>query len=105
MQHVKGFFRFGPYRNDHHPAIRCGIGVGIPLVVLLLPGRFDLMVFASFGAFTGIYARGEAHGARLAHQGQAGAILVLCMLAGALTSMSGAGPWAVVAGTAVVAGA
>jgi hypothetical protein len=102
--HVREFFRVGPARNDHHPAIRCAIGVAVPLLTLLAMGRYDLMIFASFGAFTGIYGRGETHRERFLHQGQTGIVLVVTMMAGALTAMSGPGPWTVVIGTVIVAG-
>jgi uncharacterized membrane protein YccC len=103
-QYVREFFRVGPARQDHIVATRCGISVGLPLLALLAMGRFDLMIFAAFGAFTGIYGRGEAHGARLRHQGQFGVLIMLVMFLGALTSMADAGPWGIVFGTTVVAG-
>ena len=59
---MREFFRVGPARQDHIVGLRCAVSVGLPLLVLLAMDRFDLMVFAAFGAFTGIYGRGEAHG-------------------------------------------
>jgi hypothetical protein len=102
--HVREFFRVGPARRDHVVATRCAVSVGLPLLILLAAGRFDLMVFAAFGAFTGIYGRGEAHGVRLRHQGRFGVLILLVMFAGALTSAAGAGPWGIVFGTTIVAG-
>jgi hypothetical protein len=83
--HVHEFFRVAPARRDHVVATRCAISVGLPLLILLA-GRFALMIFAAFGAFTGIYGRGEAQGVRLRHQGQFGVLILRVMFAGALTS-------------------
>ena len=103
-EHVREFFRVGPARQDHIVGLRCAASVGLPLLVLLATDRFDLMVFAAFGAFTGIYGRGEAHGVRLRHQGEFGVLILLVMFAGALTAAADAGPWGIVIGTTVVAG-
>ncbi|MGF9663924.1 FUSC family protein [Arthrobacter crystallopoietes] len=103
-EHVREFFRVGPARQDHIVGLRCAASVGLPLLVLLAMDRFDLMVFAAFGAFTGIYGRGEAHGVRLRHQGEFGVLILLVMFAGALTAAADAGPWGIVIGTTVVAG-
>lgn len=54
--------------KDHHPALRCAVGVFVPLFMLVLLGRLDLAIFASFGAFTGIYGRREPHGIRFAQR-------------------------------------
>ena len=45
--HVREFFRVGPARRDHVVATRCAISVGLPLIILLAVGRFDLMIFAA----------------------------------------------------------
>lgn len=102
-----------PGNKDHHPAIRCAVGVFVPLTTLVLMGRVDLAVFASFGAFTGIYGRGEQHGARLVTQLRAGGLMLAVILLGALTARTGPAwgmtedqhVWLVVAATTVVAGA
>ena len=79
-EHVREFFRVGPARQDHIVGLRCAASVGLPLLVLLAMDRFDLMVFAAFGAFTGIYGRGEAHGVRLRHQGEFGVLILLIVI-------------------------
>ena len=51
--HVKllaEMFSVGPGNKDHHPALRCATGVFVPLITLVLLGRLDLAIFASFGA-------------------------------------------------------
>lgn len=49
-------FSIAPGNKDHHPALRCAVGVFVPLFTLVLLGRLDLAIFASFGAFTGTTA-------------------------------------------------
>ncbi|MCZ2404767.1 FUSC family protein [Paenarthrobacter sp. Z7-10] len=105
MNQLRNFFRVGPARNDHHAALRCAVNVGVPLLTLLALGHTELAIFASFGAFTAIYGRGTAHRQRLAHQGKAGALMLVTILAGDLTGLLGAGAWGIVVGTTIVAGA
>lgn len=105
LQQLTDIFRVGPSHNDHHPAIRCAIGVGVPLLVLLAIGRTDLSLFAALGAFTGVYGRGEPHRQRLAQQAPAAVLLLIAIFAAALTSHAAPGPEAIVEATALVAGA
>ncbi|MGG5174952.1 FUSC family protein [Pseudarthrobacter sp. J1763] len=104
MQRVTEYFRMQPGHNDHHPALRTAVGVGVPLLTLLLVGRLDLAVFAAFGAFTGIYSRNTHHRSRLREQTLAGGLLLVFIFAGQITSHSNAGPWVIVAGASVVSG-
>lgn len=104
LSHLHEIFRLAPARNDHHPAVRTAVGVGVPLLVLVLAGRIDLAIFASFGAFTGIYGRNEPHRERLLHQAKAGLLLLVFILTGSLASHAGIGPWGIVIGTTLVAG-
>lgn len=104
MNQIRNFFRVGPARNDHQAAWRCAVSVGIPLLTLLAIGHTELAIFASFGAFTAIYGRGTPHRQRLLHQGKAGALMLVTILAGAVTGLLNPGPWTVVFGTVIVAG-
>src|SRR6187200_1670116 len=61
-------FSMAPGNKDHHVATRCAIGVFVPLITLVLLDRLDLAIFASFGAFTGIYGRNEPHAKRFGLQ-------------------------------------
>ena len=97
-------FRIGPAHKDHEVAIRCAVGVGLPLAVLLVCGRIDLAIFATFGSFTGIYGRNEPHRQRLGHQLRAGALMFAVITAGALTSRLEPDAWGIVWGTTAVAG-
>ncbi|ANC72670.1 FUSC family protein [Deinococcus radiodurans] len=91
-----------PERRDRWPAQRIAVGVGAPLLLLLALGRADLTVYAAFGAFTGIYGRGEPLGERARHQALAGLLLVTCVGLGVLTAGS-ASPWTVMWVGALVA--
>lgn len=104
MLNLKQLFHIAPAANDHHPAIRCALGVGVPLLILLAIGRVDLSIYAVLGAFTGVYGRGEAHRPRLWQQTRAGGIILLAVFAGVLTSQFHFRPEAIVLGAALVAG-
>ena len=85
-----GVIRIGPHRGDHRVAARAALSVGIPLLVLLVIGRLDLSVYASFGAFAALYGRLDPPRTRVRMQATAGGILVLSMLLGTLLSSVGA---------------
>lgn len=113
--HVKmltEMFSIAPANKDHHPALRCAVGVFVPLFTLVLLGRLDLAIFASFGAFTGIYGRGEPHGIRFALQLRAGLLMLLVILLAALAARTGGAlglepagtTWLLVLATTLVAG-
>jgi uncharacterized membrane protein YccC len=106
-------FTIGPGNKDHHVALRCAVGVFVPLIILVMLNRLDLAIFASFGAFTGIYGRGELHRKRLFIQLRAGSLMLVVMLLATLSARAGhvlglsdsASTWAQVAATTAVAGA
>ncbi|HET8878900.1 MAG TPA: FUSC family protein [Arthrobacter sp.] len=106
-------FTLAPANKDHQAALRCAVGVFVPLISLVLLGRLDLAIFASFGAFAGIYGRNEPHGRRLVLQLRAGTLMLAVILLGALTAQAGTLPalapadriWLQVAATTLVAGA
>lgn len=106
---LPAMFTMAPADRDHEVAIRCGITVLVPLLTLLLIDRIDLAIFASFGAFTGIYGRNLQHGPRLQMQARAGALMVVVLLLATLAGRNGLSesenPWALVGLTTVVAGA
>lgn len=100
-------FSIGPMKNDHQVAIRVAAGLFIPLVSLVVAGRLDLAIFASFAAFTGIYGRNEPHRVRVVAQLRAGLLMLAVILAATLTArLSPDGvvsPWTIVVGTTIVA--
>ncbi|MCB5292590.1 hypothetical protein BJQ90_02026 [Arthrobacter sp. SO3] len=105
-------FTMAPGNKDHQVATRCAIGVFVPLITLVLLDRLDLAVFASFGAFTGIYGRNQPHATRFFLQVRAGSLMLLVMLLAALTARAGVAfavpaadmVWLQVFATTVVAG-
>ncbi|MFB9857565.1 FUSC family protein [Paenarthrobacter aurescens] len=113
MKAVAEMFTMGPGNKDHHPALRCAVGVFVPLITLTLLGRLDLAVFASFGAFTGIYGRNEPHSVRFRSQLRAGGFMLLIILLATLMAraahaggLDGAAySWLLTAATTLVAGA
>ncbi|HEY4616083.1 MAG TPA: FUSC family protein [Citricoccus sp.] len=105
---LPSLFTIAPANKDHEVGIRCGVTVLVPLLTLLLIGRIDLAIFASFGAFTGIYGRNTTHGVRLHMQLRAGLLMIAVILAATLAGRHGfsesENPWGLVALTTVVAG-
>jgi uncharacterized membrane protein YccC len=101
---LRDLLSIAPSADDHHPALRCAAGVGIPLLVVLVLGRLDLAVFAMFGAFAGIYGRNEPHRQRLATQVRGGGLMLVVILAAALTARADVGPRELVLLTSAVAG-
>ncbi|WP_247827917.1 FUSC family protein [Arthrobacter antioxidans] len=104
MSLLRDLVHVAPSARDHQPALRCAIGVAVPLSVVLLLGRLDLAVFATFGAFAGIYGRNEPHRERLATQLRGGGLMLGVILAAALTGGADVGPWDLVLLTGAVAG-
>jgi hypothetical protein len=82
-------FTMAPANKDHHVAVRCAVGVFVPLITLVLLDRVDLAIFASFGAFTGIYGRNEPHGRRFGVQLRGGSLMLLVVVLAALTARAG----------------
>ena len=107
---LKRFLRLGPSRADHLPAFRITAGLAVPLICLLLIGRIDWALYVGFGAFTGIFSRGEPTRLRARRQALMGVILTLCVTVGATIASIGehipavAELWISLVVTSVVAG-
>lgn len=65
-----------PPSGHHRPALRVALGLAVPGVALLSMGRPDLIIYAVFGAVTGMYGRTDPRRRRAIHQGQAAAVLI-----------------------------
>ena len=102
MHPVRDFLSVPASDNDHHPAMRIMLGVGIPLLLLVAIDRMDLAVFATLGAFTGVYGRGEAHRARFSQQWRAALVMLATIAAGLAASYLRLDYMSLIAGTAVV---
>lgn len=102
--HLRGFAALGPAEEDHWPALRMVLGVGIPTVVLLVAGHPELVINAVFGGFAGMYGRGANRVVRLRHQSSAGALLVAGVGLGSALSAVQAPETALVLAEAAFAG-
>lgn len=106
---LRRLLTLGPGDTDPWIGIRCGVGVFLPLIVLLGIDRLDLAIFAIFGAFTGIYGRVPGHRDRLRSQTSAGVLFVALILAAWTVNVllvdhdSPVGGWVIVALTTLVA--
>ncbi len=99
------FLALGPHAGAHRVALRAGLSVAIPLLLLHALGRLDLSLFATFGAFAALYGRADGHGARGRMQLSAAAVLVACVTLGTAVAVSPARDWLVLPVAALVAAA
>ena len=90
-------------RADRRHALRVAVGLGVPGLALLAAGRPDLIVYAAFGSFVGMYGRNESPRARFRHQVWGAALLLAGVGTGILLSHSHAPVWALVAAGAAFA--
>jgi len=104
LRQVRALHRLEPASNDHLAAFRVAVSVAVPSLVLLFLGRADLIIYAVFGALTGMYGRDEPHQLRLRHQSQAALVLLSGVAVGVLLSVNHLHSWWLVAVEAVLAG-
>ncbi len=97
-------FDLGPHAGAHWTALRASLAIFVPLVACLASGRGDLLLYAAIGAFTALYGRHEPARARLAMQAQAGVVLVVGVVVGALVATVPFRLWLLVPVAAVWAG-
>ncbi|MBA4608393.1 FUSC family protein [Aeromicrobium sp. Marseille-Q0843] len=84
---------FAPHGDAHWISLRAGVSFGVPLLLLWWIDRLDLVLPATFGAFTALYGRANAHRPRAVMQASAGTVLVACVALGTSLGALGAGPW------------
>jgi hypothetical protein len=104
MDQVRALHRLEPANRDHLAALRVAISVAVPSLLLLAAGRTDLIMYAVFGALTGMYGRSEPHQLRLLHQCQAAVVLLGGVTVGVVLSINHIHSWWLVAVEAVLAG-
>jgi hypothetical protein len=97
------FLVVGPHAGAHRVALRAGVSVAVPLLVLYATGRLDLSLYATFGAFTSLYGRADAHAARGRMQLSAAVVLILCVALGTAIATASARDWLVLPFAALVA--
>ncbi|MFE3446062.1 FUSC family protein [Nocardia sp. NPDC059180] len=88
---------------DHLPAARVFAGLAIPGLVLIALGRTDLLIYAVFGSFTGMYGFAESSRQRLIHQLEAAVLLVGGVGAGIVLARIHAPSWVLVVAVAIFA--
>ncbi|MEA9985268.1 FUSC family protein [Subtercola sp. RTI3] len=98
---MKSLFEFGAHAGAHRVAVRAGMSVLVPLVVLYSISHIEWSIFAAFGAFTSVYGRNTAYALRLRMQGIAAAIMVSSVLLGAVVAVLPNPEYTVVAVAAV----
>ncbi|MEU6559719.1 FUSC family protein [Nocardia nova] len=90
---------------DHLPAARVFAGLAIPGLILIGAGRTDLLIYAVFGSFTGMYGFAESARERLGHQLAAAVLLIGGTATGVALGCLHAPAWSLVAAVAVFAAA
>jgi hypothetical protein len=72
-------FPFDVKAEDARAALRVGVSVGLPLLVMVLADQIQFAVYAAFGALTSLYGHNERAGRRIETQAVAGAALVVTL--------------------------
>ncbi|SDS73029.1 Fusaric acid resistance protein-like [Friedmanniella luteola] len=96
--------RVAPHAGAHRVALRVGVSVLVPLLVLQLLGRAEWSIYAAFGAFTSLYGRNRLHLGRLRMQATLAGALVAAVTAGVVVGTSGQRAWLSVPCAALLAG-
>ncbi|MCL8026524.1 FUSC family protein [Nocardioides bruguierae] len=101
---ASGLLAVGPHAGAHRVALRAGLSVAVPLLVLWATDHLEWSAYATFGAFASIYARNDPWRQRVRMQARAGAWLVLAVVLGTLVATSSERAWLAVPVAAVLAG-
>jgi uncharacterized membrane protein YccC len=88
----------------HRVALRAGVSVAVPLLLLWSVDRVEWSIYAAFGAFTALYGRNHVHLSRLQMQVVAGTLLCSATTLGVVVGTSSHRAWLAVPATAIVAG-
>lgn len=105
LPHPRRLFDLGPHDGAHRVALRAGVAVGVPLLILWSIGRTDLALYTTFGAFTSFYGRRHTHITRAKLQATVAAAQVAAVAFGVIVAMSPGREWLAVPVTAAFAGA
>lgn len=79
-------FDLRPHAGAHWTALRASLAILLPLAACRAFGRDDLLLYAAIGSFAALYGRHEQARVRLAMQAQAGTVLVVGVVVGALVA-------------------
>lgn len=72
------------------------VGLAVPTAILIAVDRPELLVYVAFGAFAGMYGRGETGRRRIIHQVQAGGLLTAGCAIGVTLAAQSAPLWVLV---------
>jgi hypothetical protein len=104
LRQLRALHTLEPANRDHLAALRVAVSVAMPSLLLLAIGRPDLIIYAVFGALTGMYGRSESHQLRLRHQSQAALVLLTGVTVGVFLSANQLHSWWLVGVEALLAG-
>ena len=93
----------GPHAGAHRVALRAGVSVVVPLLVLWAIDRQAWSIYAAFGAFTSLYGRNHVHLSRARMQSTLAVLLTGATAAGVAVGLSPHRAWLAVPATALVA--
>lgn len=96
------FLRLDAAPGAHRVALRAGVSVAVPLLVVLALGRPEWSLYAAFGAFASLYGRNHVHLSRAVMQASAGGALVAAVGLGVLVGSLPGRAWSAVAVAMVV---
>lgn len=96
LPHPRELVAFGPHAGAHRVAIRAGVSIAAPLLLLWAVGRTDLALYATFGAFTALYGRQHTHRPRLRMQLSAAAYLIAMVTVGTAVALSPQREWLII---------
>ncbi|WP_460445828.1 FUSC family protein [Angustibacter aerolatus] len=86
---ARQFVHVRPAPGAHRAALRAGVSVGVPLLLVVALGRPHLSAYAAFGAFTSLYGRNHVGLPRVTMQLSAAAALLASLVAGVLVGATG----------------
>ena len=94
-----------PAPGSHRVALRAGVSVLVPQLVVLSLGHADWSPYAAFGAFASLYGRNHVHLSRAVMQLSAGLALTVSVVLGVVAAAAPGRAWVSVVGAAAVAAA
>lgn len=95
----------GPHAGAHRVALRAGLSLFLPLLLLCGTDHLAWTPYAAFGAFTSLYGRREGYADRMGMQAAAGLCLTLSVVLGVAVSLTSDGRMlSVLLGAVVAAG-
>ena len=101
---ARSALHIGPHAGAHRVALRAGVSVLVPLLLLWWFDRVEWSIFAAFGAFASLYGRNRVGLSRVTLQSSLGLMLTTAVGLGAWVGTSEHRVWLAVPVAGVVAG-